>query len=57
MFRDRPRGGRTVTNEVVTQEELGGRYAHHEDRRGDVAFETTSKALLAAREFSVCCRQ
>ncbi|MGV3635688.1 MAG: acyl-CoA carboxylase subunit beta, partial [Pseudorhodoplanes sp.] len=43
---------RTVTNEVVTQEELGGAVTHT-TRTGvaDLAFENDLEALVAAREF------
>jgi propionyl-CoA carboxylase beta chain len=52
MFVTGPEVVRTVTNEVVTQEELGGAITHT-TRTGvaDVAFEDDIEALLAAREF------
>src|SRR5690606_19754095 len=52
MFVTGPEVVRTVTNEVVTQEELGGAVTHT-TRTGvaDVAFENDIEALAAAREF------
>jgi len=52
MFVTGPEVVKTVTNEVVTQEELGGAVTHT-TRTGvaDVAFENDIEALLAAREF------
>ena len=52
MFVTGPEVVKTVTNEVVTQEELGGAVTHT-SRSGvaDVAFENDIDALLAAREF------
>ena len=52
MFVTGPEVVRTVTNEVVTQEELGGAITHT-TRTGvaDVAFENDVEALTAAREF------
>jgi propionyl-CoA carboxylase beta chain len=52
MFVTGPDVVKTVTNEVVTQEELGGAVTHT-TRSGvaDVAFENDIDALLATREF------
>jgi propionyl-CoA carboxylase beta chain len=52
MFVTGPEVVKTVTNEVVTQEELGGAVTHT-TRTGvaDVAFENDVEALMAAREF------
>ena len=52
MFVTGPDVVKTVTNEVVTQEELGGAVTHT-TRSGvaDVAFENDIEALLAARDF------
>ncbi len=52
MFVTGPDVVKTVTNEVVTQEELGGAQAHT-TRSGvaDLAFENEVEALLAARDF------
>src|SRR6186713_429985 len=52
MFVTGPDVVKTVTNEVVTQEELGGAITHT-TRSGvaDVAFENDIDALLATREF------
>ena len=52
MFVTGPEVVKTVTNEVVTQEELGGAVTHT-TRTGvaDVAFENDIEALMAAREF------
>jgi len=52
MFVTGPEVVRTVTNEVVTQEELGGAITHT-TRTGvaDVAFENDIEALMAARAF------
>ena len=52
MFVTGPEVVKTVTNEVVTQEELGGAVTHT-TRTGvaDVAFENDIEALLAARDF------
>jgi len=52
MFVTGPEVVKTVTNEVVTQEELGGAVTHT-TRSGvaDVAFENDIEALMAAREF------
>ncbi|WP_305096278.1 acyl-CoA carboxylase subunit beta [Croceibacterium aestuarii] len=52
MFVTGPEVVKTVTNEVVTQEELGGAVTHS-TRTGvaDCAFENDIEALLAAREF------
>ena len=52
MFVTGPDVVKTVTNEVVTQEELGGAVTHT-TRTGvaDVAFENDIEALAAAREF------
>ncbi len=52
MFVTGPEVVKTVTNEIVTQEELGGAITHT-TRTGvaDVAFENDIEALAAAREF------
>jgi len=52
MFVTGPDVVKTVTNEVVTQEELGGAQTHTQ-RSGvaDLAFENEVEALLAARNF------
>ncbi|HSQ95225.1 MAG TPA: acyl-CoA carboxylase subunit beta [Croceibacterium sp.] len=52
MFVTGPEVVKTVTNEVVTQEELGGAITHT-TRTGvaDLAFENDIEALLATREF------
>ncbi len=52
MFVTGPEVVKTVTNEVVTQEELGGAVTHT-TRTGvaDVAFENDVEALMAARDF------
>jgi propionyl-CoA carboxylase beta chain len=52
MFVTGPDVVKTVTNEVVTQEELGGAVTHT-TRTGvaDVAFENDIEALMAARDF------
>src|SRR5690242_121641 len=52
MFVTGPEVVKTVTNEIVTQEELGGAVTHT-TRTGvaDVAFENDVEALSAAREF------
>jgi propionyl-CoA carboxylase beta chain len=52
MFVTGPDVVKTVTNEVVTQEDLGGAVTHT-TRTGvaDLAFENDIEALLAAREF------
>ena len=52
MFVTGPEVVKTVTNELVTQEELGGAVTHT-TRTGvaDVAFENDIEALMAAREF------
>jgi len=52
MFVTGPEVVKTVTNEVVTQEELGGAVTHT-TRTGvaDVAFENDIEALIAVREF------
>ncbi len=52
MFVTGPEVVKTVTNEVVTQEELGGAVTHT-TRSGvaDVAFDNDIEALLAARDF------
>jgi propionyl-CoA carboxylase beta chain len=52
MFVTGPEVVKTVTNEVVTQEELGGAVTHT-TRTGvaDVAFDNDIEALIAAREF------
>ena len=52
MFVTGPEVVKTVTNEVVTQEELGGAVTHTtKSGVADVAFENDIDALLAAREF------
>jgi propionyl-CoA carboxylase beta chain len=52
MFVTGPDVVKTVTNEVVTQEELGGATTHtSKSGVADVAFENDIEALLAAREF------
>src|SRR5579859_6855717 len=52
MFVTGPDVVKTVTNEVVTQEELGGASAHTvKSGVADVAFENDVEALLAARDF------
>ena len=52
MFVTGPEVVKTVTNEVVTQEELGGAITHTaKSGVADVAFEDDIDALLAAREF------
>jgi len=52
MFVTGPEVVRTVTNEVVTQEELGGAVTHTtKSGVADVAFENDVDALLATREF------
>jgi propionyl-CoA carboxylase beta chain len=52
MFVTGPDVVKTVTNEVVTQEELGGAIAHTtKSSVADVAFENDIEALLATREF------
>ncbi|MFC7535837.1 acyl-CoA carboxylase subunit beta [Sphingomonas sp. GCM10030256] len=52
MFVTGPEVVKTVTNEVVTQEELGGAVTHtSKSGVADVAFENDIDALLAAREF------
>jgi len=52
MFVTGPDVVKTVTNEVVTQEELGGAVTHTtKSGVADVAFENDIEALLAAREF------
>ena len=52
MFVTGPDVVKTVTNEVVTQEELGGAVTHTtKSGVADVAFENDVEALLAAREF------
>jgi propionyl-CoA carboxylase beta chain len=52
MFVTGPEVVKTVTNEVVTQEELGGAVTHTtKSGVADVAFENDIEALLAAREF------
>src|SRR4029079_5220798 len=52
MFITGPDVVKTVTNEVVTQEELGGAVTHTTKSGGaDVAFENDIDALLATREF------
>ena len=52
MFVTGPEVVKTVTNEVVTQEELGGAVTHT-TRTGvaDLALENDIEALMAAREF------
>jgi propionyl-CoA carboxylase beta chain len=52
MFVTGPDVVKTVTNEVVTQEELGGAVTHTtKSGVADVAFENDIEALLATREF------
>ena len=52
MFVTGPDVVKTVTNEVVTQEELGGAVTHTtKSGVADVAFENDIEALLAARDF------
>ena len=52
MFVTGPDVVKTVTNEVVTQEELGGAVTHTtKSGVADVAFENDIDALLATREF------
>ena len=52
MFVTGPEVVKTVTNEVVTQEELGGAVTHTTKTGvADVAFENDIEALMAAREF------
>ncbi|MDP8913557.1 MAG: acyl-CoA carboxylase subunit beta [Pseudomonadota bacterium] len=52
MFVTGPDVVRTVTNEVVTQEELGGAVTHTtKSGVADVAFENDIEALLATRDF------
>jgi len=52
MFVTGPEVVKTVTNEVVTQEELGGAVTHTtKSGVADVAFENDVDALLATREF------
>ncbi len=52
MFVTGPDVVKTVTNEVVTQEELGGAVTHTTKTGvADVAFENDIEALLAARRF------
>jgi propionyl-CoA carboxylase beta chain len=52
MFVTGPDVVKTVTNEVVTQEELGGAITHtRKSGVADVAFENDIDALLATREF------
>jgi propionyl-CoA carboxylase beta chain len=52
MFVTGPDVVKTVTNEVVTQEELGGAVTHTtRSSVGDVAFDNDIEALLAARDF------
>ncbi len=52
MFVTGPDVVKTVTNEVVTQEELGGAVTHTtKSGVADVAFNNDVEALLAAREF------
>ena len=52
MFVTGPEVVKTVTNEVVTQEELGGAITHTtKSGVADVAFENDVDALLATREF------
>ena len=53
MFVTGPEVVRTVTNEVVTQEELGGAITHTaKSGVADVAFENDIEALLAVRDFA-----
>ena len=52
MFVTGPDVVKTVTNEIVTQEELGGAITHTtKSSVADVAFENDIEALLAARDF------
>ncbi|WP_394999222.1 acyl-CoA carboxylase subunit beta [Sphingomonas sp.] len=52
MFVTGPEVVKTVTNEVVTQEELGGAITHTQKSGvADVAFENDIDALLATRDF------
>ena len=52
MFVTGPDVVKTVTNEIVTQEELGGAITHTTKTSvADLAFENDIEALLAAREF------
>src|SRR3546814_21176267 len=52
MFVTGPDVVKTVTNEVVTQEELGGAVTHTtKSGVADLAFENDIEALLAARDF------
>ncbi|MGF7147783.1 propionyl-CoA carboxylase beta chain [Sphingomonas zeicaulis] len=52
MFVTGPDVVKTVTNEIVTQEELGGAITHTtKSSVADVAFENDIDALLAARDF------
>ncbi len=52
MFVTGPEVVKTVTNEVVTQEELGGAVTHTTKTGvADIAFENDIEALLATREF------
>ena len=52
MFVTGPDVVKTVTNEVVTQEELGGAITHTtKSSVADLAFENDIEALLAARDF------
>jgi propionyl-CoA carboxylase beta chain len=52
MFVTGPDVVKTVTNEVVTQEELGGAITHTtKSSVADVAYENDIEALLAARDF------
>jgi propionyl-CoA carboxylase beta chain len=52
MFVTGPEVVKTVTNEVVTQDELGGAVTHTtKSGVADVAFENDIDALLATREF------
>ena len=52
MFVTGPEVVKTVTNEVVTQEELGGAVTHTTKTGvADLALENDIEALLAAREF------
>src|SRR5436189_5239100 len=55
MFVTGPDVVKTVTNEIVTQEELGGAVTHTTKTSvADVAFENDIEALLAARDFVDC---
>ena len=57
MFVTGPEVVKTVTNEVVTQEELGGAVTHTtKSGVADVAFENDIDALLATRDSSISCR-